>query len=319
MMREQRPDPDALLARVAEEEARQTRGKLKVFFGAAAGVGKTYAMLEAARQQRAERVDVVVGWVETHGRAETAALLEGLEILPPQEVPYRGTTLKEFDLDAALARRPALILVDELAHTNAPGVRHAKRWQDVKELLDVGINVYTTLNVQHLESVNDLVAKITGVLVRETLPDSILDRADEVELIDLPPDDLLQRLKEGKVYMPELAQEALQNFFGKGNLIALRELALRRTAERVDAQMRRYMRDHAVPKTWPITERLMVCVGPSPQSVRLVRAGKRMATALGAEWIVAYVETPAQARLPEADRARVVELLRLRRRSAPRR
>ena len=252
-MTDQRPDPDALLARAQDEEARQTRGRLEVYFGAAAGVGKTYAMLGAARQQRAEGVDVVVGWFETHGRAETAALLEGLEILPPQEVEYRGTTLKEFDLDAALARRPTLILVDELAHTNAPGVRHAKRWQDVMELLDAGINVYTTLNVQHIESVNDLVAKITGVRVRETLPDSVLDRADEVELIDLPPDDLLQRLKEGKVYMPDLAQEAVQNFFRKGNLIALREIALRRTADLVDAQMRHYMRDQAIGKTWPVT------------------------------------------------------------------
>ena len=310
-MAAQRPDPDALLARLKDEEARQGRGTLKVFFGAAAGVGKTYAMLEAARQQRAEGLDVVIGWVETHGRAETQALLDGFEILSPQEVEYRGTVLKEFDLDAALARRPTLILVDELAHTNAPGVRHAKRWQDVMELLDAGINVYTTLNVQHIESVNDLVAKITGVLVRETLPDSVLDRADEVELIDLPPDDLLQRLKEGKVYVPEQAQEAVQNFFRKGNLIALRELALRRTADRVDAQMRRYMRDHAIARTWPIAERLMVCVGPRPESARLVRAAKRMATALEAEWIVAYVETPARARLSEADRAHLVDTLRL--------
>ncbi len=310
-MGERRPDPDTLLARVKDEEARQGRAALKVFFGAAAGVGKTYAMLQAARQQRAEGVDVVVGWVDTHGRVETAALLEGLDILPPQDVPYRGTTLKEFDLDAALTRRPALLLVDELAHTNAPGVRHAKRWQDVMELLDGGISVYTTLNVQHLESVNDLVAKITGVKVREALPDSVLDRADEIELVDLPPDDLLQRLKEGKVYVPELAQEAIRNFFRKGNLIALRELALRHTADRVDAQMRQYMRDQAIGRTWPVTERLMVCIGPSPSSARLVRAGKRMATALGAEWIVGYVETPARARLSEADWAQVVDMLRL--------
>ena len=310
-MTEQRPDPDALLARVQEEEARKAAGRLKVFFGAAAGVGKTYAMLEAARRQRAEGVEVVIGWVETHGRAETAALLEGLEILPPQQVQYRGASLKEFDLDGALARHPALILVDELAHTNAPGARHAKRWQDVMELLDAGINVYTTLNVQHLESVNDLVAKITAVSVRETLPDSVLDRADEVELVDLPPDDLLRRLKEGKVYIPELAQEAVQNFFRKGNLIALRELALRHTADRVDAQMRQYMRDQAIGRTWPIAERLLVCIGPNPASARLVRTGKRMATALGAPWTVAYVETPAHARLSEEDRAQVVDTLRL--------
>jgi two-component system sensor histidine kinase KdpD len=308
---EQRPDPDALLARVKEEEARETRGKLKVFLGAAAGVGKTYAMLEAARERRAEGVDIVVGWVETHGRAETEALLEGFEILLPRRLEYRGTTVKGFDLDAALLRRPTLILVDELAHTNASAARHTKRWQDVMELLDAGIHVYTTLNVQHLESLNDLVAKITGVVVRETVPDSVLEQADEVELIDLPPDDLLQRLKEGKVYVPEQAKEAIHNFFRKGNLTALRELALRRTAERVDADVRLYMRDHAIPKTWPVTERLIVCVSPSPHSAAIVRAAKRMATGLRAEWIVAYVETPAHIRLPEPDRIRLTDTLRL--------
>ena len=306
-----RPDPDALLTRVKEEEARQSRGELKVFLGAAAGVGKTYAMLEAAREQRAEGVDVVAGWVETHGRLETEALLDGLEILGPRHLEYRGTTLKEFDLDAALARRPTLILVDELAHTNAPGARHTKRWQDVMELLDAGIHVYTTLNVQHLESLNDVVTKITGVVVRETVPDSVLEQADEIELIDLPPDDLLQRLKEGKVYVPDQAKAAIDNFFRKGNLIALRELALRCTADRVDAEMRAYMRDQAIPKTWPVMERLMVCVSPSPHSASVVRAAKRMATGLRAPWIVAYVETPALARLAEADQRRVNETLRL--------
>jgi two-component system sensor histidine kinase KdpD len=309
--REQRPDPDSLLARVKEDEARQARGKLKVFLGAAPGVGKTYAMLEAAREQRAEGIDVVAGWVETHGRAETEALLEGLEVLAPRRLEYRGTPLKEFDLDAALDRHPTLILVDELAHTNVPGVRHTRRWQDVMELLDAGIDVYTTLNVQHLESLNDVVAKVTGVIVRETVPDSVLEQADEIELIDLPPDDLLQRLKEGKVYVPELAREAIDNFFRKGNLIALRELALRRTADRVDAEMRAYMRDQAIPTTWPVAERLMVSVGPSPHSSQVVRAAKRMADGLRAEWIVAYVETPAHARLSEADRRRVTETLRL--------
>jgi two-component system, OmpR family, sensor histidine kinase KdpD len=279
---EHRPDPESLLARLKEQEARERRGKLKVFFGAAAGVGKTYAMLEAAREQRADGVDVLVGCVETHGRAETEALLDGLPILPPRVVAYRGTTLREFDLDAALARRPALILVDELAHTNAPGSRHAKRWQDVQELLDAGIDVYTTVNVQHVESLNDVVAQITGIVVRETVPDSVFEQADELELIDLPPDDLLERFREGKVYVPEQAQEAVRNFFRKGNLIALRELALRRTAERVDAQMRVYMREHAIGKVWPVTERLLVCVGPSPTSIRLVRAAKRMAERLGA-------------------------------------
>jgi len=306
-----RPDPERLLARVKEEEARRRRGKLKVFFGAAAGVGKTYAMLEAAREQRADGVDVLIGYVETHGRAETEALLEGLEILPRRSVEYRGTTLPEFDLDGALARRPSLILVDELAHTNAPGSRHAKRWQDVLELLDAGIDVYTTVNVQHVESLNDVVAKITGVVVRETVPDSVLEQADEVELIDLPPDDLLERFKDGKVYVPDQAQEAVRNFFRKGNLIALRELALRRTAERVDAQMRVYMHEHAIGKAWPTAERLLVCVSPGPESARLVRAAKRMADQLDAPWVAAYVETPAQLRLPAEVRDRVTQTLRL--------
>jgi two-component system sensor histidine kinase KdpD len=307
----ERPDPDALLTRVQDEEARQRRGKLKAFFGAAAGVGKTYAMLEAARAQRAEGVDVVVGYVETHGRAEADALLVGLEVLPPRAVEYRGATLRELDLDAALSRRPTVILIDELPHTNAPGSRHPKRWQDVLELLDAGINVYTTVNVQHMESLNDVVAKITGVVVRETVPDSVFDQADEVELIDLPPDDLLQRLKEGKVYLPAQAQEAVENFFRKGNLIALRELALRSTAERVDAQMRVYMREHAIGTVWPAAERLLVLVGPSPFAPRLVRTAKRMADGFGGEWIAAYVETRAHLTLPPEARDRVVQTLRL--------
>jgi len=306
-----RPDPDALLARVKELEARQCRGKLKVFFGAAAGVGKTYAMLEAAREQRDNGVDLVVGYVELHGRAETEALLRGLEILPRRAMDYRGTTLQELDLDGALARKPALILVDELAHTNAPGCRHAKRWQDVIELLDAGIDVYTTVNVQHVESLNDVVAKVTGVVMRETIPDSVFQQADEVELIDLPPDDLLQRFREGKVYVPGQAQEAVENFFRKGNLIALRELALRATAQRVDAQMRVYRREHAIDKVWPTAERVLVCIGPTPYSTRLVRAAKRMADSLGAEWIAAYVETPAHLNLPAEARDAVVQTLRL--------
>ena len=311
MTTERRPDPDELLARVQEAESRQARGKLKIFFGAAAGVGKTYAMLEAAREQRTQGVDVVVGWVETHGRVETEALLEGLEILPRRELEYRGTTLREFDLDAALARRPTLVLVDELAHTNAPGSRHAKRWQDVLELLGAGINVYTAMNVQHVESLNDVVARITGVIVRETVPDSIFEHTDEVELIDLSPDDLRQRLRDGKIYIPHQAHEAIENFFRKGNLIALRELALRVTAQHVDAEMRHYMRDHAIRGTWPVRERLLVCIGPSPSSIRLVRAAKRMAEGLGAEWIVAYVETPGQLRLPPEARDRVAQTMRL--------
>jgi len=310
-MEERRPDPDALLRRVQAEEAEQARGKLKVFFGATAGVGKTFAMLGAAHEQQNDDVDVVVGWVETHGRAETEALLEGLTILPPRLVEHRGTTLREFDLDAALARRPQLILMDELAHSNAPGSRHPKRWQDVKELLKAGINVYTTVNVQHLECLNDVVAQITGVRVSETVPDSVLEQADDVELIDLPPDDLLQRLKDGKVYMPEQAQQALQNFFRKGNLIALREMALRRTAERVDQQMEVYRRDHAVVRTWPAAETIMVCVNMKPRGPRLVRAARTMATGLHAKWIAVYVQTPRHLRMPQADRDRVNQTLRL--------
>ena len=310
-MSNQRPDPDALLARVKEEEARKTRGKLKIFLGAAAGVGKTYAMLEAAHERLRSGVDVVVGWVDTHGRAETEALVAGLEILPRKPLPYRGATLEEFDLDAALSRKPALILVDELAHTNAPGARHAKRWQDVQELLDAGINVYTAINIQHVESLRDVVAQITGVFVQETVPDNVLEQADEIEVVDLSPDDLLQRLKDGKVYIPVQAREAVQNFFRRGNLIALRELALRRAADRVDSQMRLYMRDHAIPKTWPVAERLMACIGPSPYSAQVIRAAKRFADALRAEWIVAYVETPAHAHLSDAARDRLVENLRL--------
>jgi two-component system sensor histidine kinase KdpD len=310
-MTEGRPDPDQLLARVRAEEARQARGKLKIFFGAAAGVGKTYAMLEAARARQAAGVDVVIGWVETHGRAETEALLPGLERLPPRTVEYRGATLREFDLDGALARRPALILVDELAHTNAAGSRHAKRWQDVTELLAADIDVYTTLNVQHLESLNDVVARVTGVPTRETVPDSIIEAADEVELVDLPPDELIQRLRDGKVYVPDQASEAVRRFFRKGNLIALREMALRTTAARVDAQMEVYRRDHAVPGTWPVAERILVCVSPSPLAARVVRAARRMAAGLRAEWVVVNVETPGHARLPQPDRDRVVQTLRL--------
>jgi len=279
-MTARRPDPEVLLARVREEERRAARGRLKIFFGASPGVGKTYAMLEEARAKQREGMAVLIGVVETHGRAETTALLAGLEILPRRKLEYRGITLEEFDLDAALARRPTLVLVDELAHTNAPGSRHARRYLDVEELLAAGINVYTTLNVQHLESLNDVVAQITGIEVRETVPDSILDQADELELADLSAEDLLQRLREGKVYVPEQAARAIEQFFRKGNLIALRELALRRTAERVDAQMRGYMQEHGINETWPAGERILVCIGPNPAGARLVRAGKRMATSL---------------------------------------
>ena len=310
-MAEIRPNPDALLKRVQAEEARQLQGKLKIFFGANPGVGKTYAMLEAAHEQRRDGVDIVIGVVETHGRTETEALLPGLEILPRRKVEYRGTVQNEFDLDAGLARRPTVILIDELAHTNAPGLRHTKRWQDVQELLKAGITVFTTVNVQHLESLNDVVTQITGVRVRETVPDSMIERADDVELIDLPPDDLLQRLKDGKVYVPEQIQHAIQHFFTKGNLIALRELALRRTAERVDQQMEVYRRDHAVVRTWPAAETIMVCVNMKPRGPRLIRAARQMATNLHAKLIAVYVQVPRHLRLPQADRDRLVQTLRL--------
>jgi two-component system, OmpR family, sensor histidine kinase KdpD len=305
-----RPDPDELLRRVRDEETRAHRGKLTVFFGAAPGVGKTYAMLEAARSERDLKRDVVVGIVETHGRYDTAALLIGLELLPKKKLTYRGISLEELDLDTAIARKPGIVLVDELAHTNAEGSRHPKRWQDVDELLDAGIDVYTTLNVQHIESLNDVVAQITGVVVRETVPDSVLERADDVRIIDLPPDELLDRLKEGRVYVPEQARRAIDHFFKKGNLIALRELALRQTAARVDEQMRVYQRAHGIDRPWPVAERLLVCVSPSPASARLVRAARRMAAELHAEWIAAYVETPTALRLPAMDRERVAANLR---------
>ena len=308
---DQRPDPDALLARVQQEESSQGRGKLKVFFGASAGVGKTYAMLEAARKRKAEGGDVVVGYVEPHGREETERLLEGLEQLPARIAEYRGASLSEFDLDATLARKPALVLVDEFAHTNVAGSRHAKRWQDVEELLAAGIDVYTTVNVQHIESLNDVVAQITGARMQETVPDKVFDQADEIELIDITPDELLQRLKEGKVYLPERAQHALENFFRKGNLIALRELAMRAAADRVDAEMREYRDGHAIRDTWAAGESLIVGVGPDAQAEKLVRAGKRIATALHARWLVIYVETPELLRLPEGERNRRIDVLRL--------
>ena len=310
-MDEKRPNPDALLKRVQAEESRQLEGKLKIFFGANPGVGKTYAMLEAAHEQRRDGVDVVIGVVETHGRAETEALVNGLELVPRRAVDYRGTVLQEFDLDAALARRPTLILIYELAHTNAPGLRHAKRWQDVQELLKAGITVYTTVNVQHLESLNDVVAQITGVRVRETVPDSVLERADDVELIDLPPDDLLQRLRDGKVYVPEQIQHAIKNFFTKGNLIALREMALRRTAERVDQQMEVYRRDHAVVRTWPATETIMVCVNMKSRGPRLIRAARQMAAGLHAKWLAVYVQIPRHLRSVQPDKDRLAQTMRL--------
>jgi two-component system sensor histidine kinase KdpD len=306
-----RPDPDALLAKLEAEEVRAARGKLKIFFGASPGVGKTYAMLVAARQLRAQGVDVVVGVVETHGRSETAALLENLEFLPQQEIAYKNRVLKEFDLDAALARKPGLLLVDELAHSNAPGSRHPKRWQDVEELLAAGIDVYTTVNVQHLETLNDVVSGITGIKVWETLPDRIFDMADEVVLVDLPPDELLQRLKEGKVYLPQQAERAIQNFFRKGNLLALRELSLRRTADRVDEDVVAYRRDKSVAAVWPTQNSLLVCIGPEPGGEKLVRNGARLAAQFDVPWHVIYVETPELLRLPETRRTRLLKILKL--------
>lgn len=312
-MSEDHPNPEALLVAANEEEtaALARRGRLKVFFGAVAGVGKTYAMLEEARNRAAEGLDVVVGYAEPHARMETEALLLGMEILPYQTVEYKGTRLREFDLDAALKRKPAVLIIDELAHTNAPGLRHAKRWQDVEELLGAGIDVYTTLNVQHLESVVDIVQRITGITVRETLPDVILEQADEVELIDISPEELLERLAEGKIYRPDEAQRATRHFFNKGNLYALREMALRQTADRVDAQMLAFRKGRGVREPWAASERILVCVGPSPLSSRLVRATKRLAAGLKARWIAAHVETAGAAELSQADRHRITQNLRL--------
>jgi two-component system sensor histidine kinase KdpD len=306
-----RPNPDALLAKLEAEEVRVSRGKLKIFFGASPGVGKTYAMLVAARQLQTQGVDVVVGVVETHGRSETAALLQGLEILPPKNIEYKSRVLNEFDLDAALARRPGLLLVDELAHSNAAGSRHPKRWQDVEELITAGIDVYTTVNVQHLETLNDVVSGITGIKVWETLPDRLFDMADEVVLVDLPPDELLQRLKDGKVYLPQQAERAIQNFFRKGNLLALRELSLRRTADRVDEDVVAYRRDQSVASVWPTQNSLLVCIGPEPGGEKLVRNGARLAAQFDVPWHVIYVETPELLRLPEARRTRLLKILKL--------
>lgn len=314
-MNEARPDPDQLLAAVSAEEARARRGKLRIFFGGSAGVGKTYSMLEAAHRVVASGVDLVLGYIEPHGRVETEELREGLEQLPTLPVRYRGLIRQEFDLDAALERQPNILLVDELAHSNLidgePAPRHAKRWQDIEELLEAGINVWTTVNVQHLESLNDLVAQITGVRQRETVPDRVFDEADEVELIDLPPDDLLARLKSGRIYLPEEARTAADRFFRKSNLIALRELALRRMADRVDVSARATTNLDRASRAWMARDRLLVAVGPDEQAEQLVRAGKRMADALDAAWSVVYVETPELLRLSQRERNRRIDILRL--------
>ncbi|MBN8755707.1 MULTISPECIES: DUF4118 domain-containing protein [Variovorax] len=321
-MLDDRPDPDALLAQLRSDEARAQRGKLRIYFGASAGVGKTWAMLSAAQRERAAGRDVLIGVVETHGRSETAALLAGLEALPLRELAYRGRTLAEFDLDAALARKPAVLLVDELAHTNAPGSRHAKRWQDVQELLAAGIEVWSALNVQHLESLNGTVGAITGVRVHETVPDTVLDEADEVVLVDVTPDELTARLAAGKVYLPQQAERAAQNFFRKGNLIALREIALRRTAEHVEDDVRGWRVEQSGPgaggngkgrglQAWNTSGAILACVGPHEGAAQTVRTAARLAGQLNVRWHAVYVETPRLQRLAAAERDRILAVLKL--------
>jgi len=303
----QRPDPDKLL----EQAATPHRGKLKIFFGACAGAGKTFAMLSEAQRLRAQGLDILIGVAETHGRQETAALLAGLATQPSRRIHHRGRLVTEFDLDAALARRPALILMDELAHSNAPGSRHPKRWQDVEELLEAGIDVFTTVNVQHLESLNDVVSGVTGIQVRETVPDPFFDAADEVVLVDLPPDDLRQRLHEGKVYIAGQAERAIEHFFRKGNLIALRELALRRTADRVDDQMRAWRDRQGEEKVWHTRDAILLCIGHGSGNEKLVRTAARLAAKFGSVWHAVYVETPQLHRLPENQRRAILSALRL--------
>ncbi len=311
MTDDSRPDPDELLQQLREQEARDARGRLRIYFGSSAGVGKTYAMLMAACQLKATGTDVVAGVVETHGRAETEAQLQGLPVLPRAQIEVRGRTLPEFDLDGALQRRPALILVDELAHSNVPGSRHPKRWQDVEELLDAGIDVYTTLNVQHLESLNDVVGGITGIRVNETLPDTFFDRADEVVLVDTPADELIERLKAGKVYLPAQAERAARNFFRKGNLMALRELALRRTADRIEDDVQAYRVNQAIDPVWKTEAALLCCIGPQDGTDRVVRSAARLAQQLAVAWHAVYVETPALQRLGDAQRERILQTVKL--------
>lgn len=304
---ENRPSPDALL----EHAERESRGRLKIFLGAAPGVGKTYEMLMSGRARKADQVDVVIGVVETHGRRETEALVDGFEIIPRKRIDYRGQWLEEMDLDAILARRPTLVLVDELAHTNAAGSRHPKRYMDVQELLSQGIDVYTTLNIQHVESLNDVVAQITHVRVRETVPDSIIDRADDVEIIDLTPDDLIKRLKDGKVYVPTTARHAIENYFSPGNLTALRELALRRTAQRVDEQLLNHMQAHAISGPWAAGDRVLVCIDYSRNSASLVRHARRLADRMRAPWAVVHLETPQSATVSDEQKDRLATSMRL--------
>src|SRR6266481_5583162 len=304
---DKRPSPDALLEAARREN--DQAGRLKIFVGAAPGVGKTYEMLQSAQAKRKAGADVVVGIVETHGRVETEALLQGLEVLPRKRIEYKDQILEEMDLDTLIARHPRIALVDELAHTNAPGSRHPKRYLDVEELLSHGIDVYTAVNIQHIESLNDVVAQITHVRVRETVPDSVFDRADAIELIDLTPDDLIQRLKEGKVYVPKQAERALEHYFSPGNLTALRELALRRTAERVDEQLLTHMQAHAIPGPWAAGERILVCVSEDPRAAGLVRYAKRLADRLHAPFTALCVETRRSLQWSEVERDRVAEAL----------
>src|SRR3982074_3039128 len=306
---DQRPSPEALLETIRREES--PAGRLKIFVGAAPGVGKTYEMLQQARARKQDGYDIVVGVVETHGRKETQALLDGLEIIPRKRLDYKSQSLEEMDLDAIVVRHPQIVLVDELAHTNAPGSRHPKRYLDIEELLHRGIDVYTTVNIQHIESLNDVVAQITHVRVRETVPDKVFDRADAVELVDLTPDDLIERLKDGKVYVPEHAARALEHYFAPANLTALRELALRRTADRVDEQLLSEMQARAISGPWAGGERILVCISEDPRAAGLVRYAKRLADRLHGPWVALYVEGRRSLQLSEEDRDRIPDTPRL--------
>jgi len=308
---DQRPNPDTLLACVQKEERQKQRGKLKIFLGYIAGVGKTYEMLKAAHLKKDEGIDVRIGYVEHHGRRETEALMEGLPIIPVRTIEYHGVSLTEMDLDAIIAAHPQLVLVDELAHTNVPGSRHLKRYQDVEELLAAGIDVYSTLNVQHIESLNDVVARITGVIMKEKIPDRVIDEASEIEVVDLAPPELLQRLREGKVYVPDMAARAIEQFFNEGNLYALRELALRRAADRVDNQMLAYMQTRSIPGPWAVGEYLLVCIGPGPLAERLIRTARRQADRINARWCAIYIETPTHHRLSREAKEQVDKSLQL--------
>lgn len=309
-MVDSRPNPEQLLQRAQKEEKQGNRGKLKIYLGAAPGVGKTHQMLQDAHEKRRQDLDVIVGIAESHGRKDIERLLHGFEILPRKAVLYRGKRCLEFDLDSALQRHPGIILVDEMAHTNAPGLRHEKRWQDIKELLERGIDVYTTLNVQHIESLKDDVTQIIQAPIRETVPDSMIESADTIELVDLPPEDLLKRLEEGKIYIPQQAEFAREHFFRKGNLIALRELALRTTAEQVGSDVLWYRQGEGIQKIWPVKDKILVCVGPKPEAQKLIRAAKQLANSLQAEWLAVYIDIP-HLRSTAYERRRAIKNLRL--------